>query len=206
MNPILDSCSTRTPFAGPLSPRLGWLGAVALSLYSLANPVPTSDAESVEVERLPRTVVYGEAESEGVAQEPFFPPVQGTEIFSGKKATLIDLDTLPQVQANNYRQALTQTPGLLYSEETTPLVSLGYRGIGEPHRAPQPAKRRGNRRPGKLRAAREHVDRKPAVAEPRHEAPRHLLAAAENRAVVEEEHSHARLRARIASRSAGVGR
>lgn len=47
---------------------------------------------------------------------------------------MIDLDLLPRVQANNYRQALITTPGLLYSEETTPLVSLGYRGLGDPHR------------------------------------------------------------------------
>lgn len=102
----------------------------------VAQPMPeAAAADAAAPEPLPKVIVYGEAESEGVSQEPFFPPVQGTEIFSGKKATLIDLDTLPQVQANNYRQALTQTPGLLYSEETTPLVSLGYRGIGEPHRA-----------------------------------------------------------------------
>lgn len=107
------------------------LGSLVLGAPLLrADPAPEP-----EVEPLPRTVVYGEAESEGISQEPFFPPVLGTEIFSGKKATVIDLDALPQVQANNYRQALTHTPGLLYSEETTPLVSLGYRGIGEPHRA-----------------------------------------------------------------------
>ncbi len=79
-------------------------------------------------------IVRGEAEYEGVRQEPFLPPVQSTQIYGGKKATLIDLDALPKVQANNYRQALTTTPGLLYSEESTPLVSLGYRGIGDPHR------------------------------------------------------------------------
>lgn len=110
-----------------------WL-LLASSWGLVAQPQPAAVPPAAEPEALPKVIVYGEAESEGVAQEPFFPPVQGTEIFSGKKATLIDLDTLPQVQANNYRQALTQTPGLLYSEETTPLVSLGYRGIGTPHR------------------------------------------------------------------------
>lgn len=59
--------------------------------------------------------------------------MQGTEIYSGKKASVIDLDALPRL-GQHLRQALAQTPGLLYSEETTPLVSLGYRGIGEPHR------------------------------------------------------------------------
>lgn len=79
-------------------------------------------------------LVRGEAEHEGVLQEPFLPPIQATQIYGGKKASVIDLDALPKVQANNYRQALTSTPGLLYSEESTPLVSMGVRGIGEPHR------------------------------------------------------------------------
>ncbi len=102
----------------------------------LAQPQPeAATAEAPEPEALPKVIVYGEAESEGVSQEPFFPPALGPQIYSGKKATLLDLDALPQVIGNNYRQALTRAPGVLYSEETTPLVSLGYRGIGEPHRA-----------------------------------------------------------------------
>jgi Fe(3+) dicitrate transport protein len=91
-------------------------------------------AATNQAEELPEVVVTGEAEYEGVVQPKFLPPVQGTEIYSGKKATTIDLDAFPKVQANNYRQAFAQTPGLLYSEETSPLVSVGYRGIGEPHR------------------------------------------------------------------------
>lgn len=102
----------------------------------LAQPQPEAASTTAsEPEALPKVIVYGEAESEGVSQEPFFPPVLGPQIYAGKKATLLDLDALPQVIGNNYRQALTRAPGLLYSEETTPLVSLGYRGIGEPHRA-----------------------------------------------------------------------
>jgi Fe(3+) dicitrate transport protein len=89
---------------------------------------------ALPVTQLPGMVVTGEAEYEGRVQPTFLPPVQGTEIYSGKKASVIDLDVLPKVQANNYRQALALTPGLLYSEESSPLVSLGYRGIGEPHR------------------------------------------------------------------------
>jgi Fe(3+) dicitrate transport protein len=80
-------------------------------------------------------VVTGEANYEGRVQPVFFSPVEGTSIYSGKKATRIDLDTVPQVVGNDYRQALSTTPGILLSEETSPLVSLGYRGIGEPHRA-----------------------------------------------------------------------
>lgn len=117
------------------SARFSLLAAWIAALPGHADPGSPPAAAPADVEALPRTVVYGEAESEGISQEPFLPPALGPMIFSGKKATLIDLDTLPRVQANNYRQALTRTPGLLYSEETTPLVSLGYRGIGEPHRA-----------------------------------------------------------------------
>ncbi|MBI2929083.1 MAG: TonB-dependent receptor plug domain-containing protein [Verrucomicrobia bacterium] len=99
-----------------------------------AAQAQTDLSSTNESTTLPTVVIYGEAEYEGVAQDPFLPPVQGTAIYSGKKATLIDLDALPKVVANNYRQALAKTPGLLYSEETSPLVSIGYRGIGEPHR------------------------------------------------------------------------
>ena len=79
--------------------------------------------------------VYGESENDSIIQNPFPEAVEDNRIFSGKRATVIDLDALPKVQANNYRQALALTPGLLYSEETTPLVSLGFRGIGTPDRA-----------------------------------------------------------------------
>lgn len=98
----------------------------------MGEPEPLQFAQNAT--ELPSMVVRGEAEYEGVRQDPFLPPVAATEIYGGKKASVIDLDALPKVQANNYRQALTSTPGLLYSEETSPLVSLGYRGMGEPHR------------------------------------------------------------------------
>ncbi|MBL9137131.1 MAG: TonB-dependent receptor [Verrucomicrobiales bacterium] len=90
-------------------------------------------ADAVEV--LPGMLVRGEAEADALVREPFLTGVDGVRIFDGKRATLLDLDAFPKVQANNYRQALALTPGLLYSEESTPLVSLGYRGIGEPHRS-----------------------------------------------------------------------
>lgn len=65
---------------------------------------------------------------------PFPADVAGTNIYAGKKATMIDLKHRPAIINNNYRQMLAQTPGLLLSEETTPLFSVGYRGL-EPHRA-----------------------------------------------------------------------
>lgn len=69
----------------------------------------------------------------GDVSGPFLPDVQGARIYSGKKTENIDLEALGPNANNNYRQALVKTPGLLLSEETTPLVSLGYRGL-EPHR------------------------------------------------------------------------
>lgn len=92
----------------------------------VGNDLPTSTLDEV--------VVRAEAESQGYTQDPFLEGTQEGKIFTGKKASVLDLDAFPQVQANNYRQALALTPGLLYSEETTPLVSIGSRGIGEPHR------------------------------------------------------------------------
>ncbi len=103
------------------------------SLPALAQAPPGGNTSTgTELKPL---VVYGESEEEGAVQNQFLPVVEGARIFAGKRATVIDLDALPKVQANNYRQALALTPGLLFSEETTPLVSLGYRGIGDPHRS-----------------------------------------------------------------------
>ncbi|MBI3317325.1 MAG: TonB-dependent receptor [Candidatus Omnitrophica bacterium] len=65
---------------------------------------------------------------------PFLADVQGTKIYAGKKTTSIRLNDLPETTNNNYRQALVKIPGLLVSEETTPLFSLGYRGLN-PDRA-----------------------------------------------------------------------
>lgn len=62
-------------------------------------------------------------------QQPFLPSVQGVKINAGKKTSVIDLDAFPLITNNNYRQALAKTPGLYLSEETTPLLSLGYRGL-----------------------------------------------------------------------------
>jgi Fe(3+) dicitrate transport protein len=79
-------------------------------------------------------VAEAEAESDHHIQGPFLPDVQGAKINAGKKTTVIDFDGQPRINGNSYRQALAQTPGLILSEETSPLVSIGYRGL-EPHRA-----------------------------------------------------------------------
>ena len=77
----------------------------------------------------PEVRVVAEAESDETIQAPYLPPVQGTRIYSGKKTSVIDLDEFPRITNNNYRQALAKTPGLFLSEETTPLLSIGYRGL-----------------------------------------------------------------------------
>jgi Fe(3+) dicitrate transport protein len=64
----------------------------------------------------------------------FWEENKGTQIFSGKKNTITDLQQIPQLQTNNYRQATSQTPGLLVSEiPNEALAALTYRGLGDPH-------------------------------------------------------------------------
>lgn len=60
---------------------------------------------------------------------PFLPDVEGAEIFAGKRTDNIDPNLLPQINNNNYRQALQTTAGIVLSEESTPLVSIGTRGL-----------------------------------------------------------------------------
>jgi Fe(3+) dicitrate transport protein len=106
-------------------------GAITLTFATGLHAQTTTNTQPV---RLPEVLIQAEAEASGTVQAPFLPDVQGTKINAGKKTSVIDLDQIPQVVNNNYRQALSQTPGLLLSEETTPLVSIGYRGLN-PHRA-----------------------------------------------------------------------
>lgn len=57
-----------------------------------------------------------------------------TQIYSGKKNTVTSLKEIPQLQTNNYRQATSQTPGLLISEvPNEALAAITYRGLGDPH-------------------------------------------------------------------------
>ena len=83
---------------------------------------------------MPSFRIEAEAEADHYVQGPFLPDTQGTRVNAGKKTTILDFDSLPRINGNNYRQALAQAPGLVLSEETSPLVSIGYRGL-EPHRA-----------------------------------------------------------------------
>jgi Fe(3+) dicitrate transport protein len=107
------------------NPLLLGIGAMLLA----APAVQAQDADSFTL-----STVTVEAEGVPFVQEPFLPPVEGVKINSGKKTSVIDLDAFPQITNNNYRQALAKTPGLYLSEETTPLLSIGYRGL-DPGRA-----------------------------------------------------------------------
>jgi Fe(3+) dicitrate transport protein len=110
---------------------------LAYTTAAHGQPATLSDATvptAAPPVQLPTFHVEAEAEADHVVQGPFLPHVQGTRINVGKKTTLLDLDALPRITGNNYRQALAQAPGLVLSEETSPLISIGYRGL-EPHRA-----------------------------------------------------------------------
>ena len=63
----------------------------------------------------------------------FLPDVDGTKIHAGKKTSNIDLEQIPDISMDNYRQVISKTPGLVLAEENTPLLSIGYRGY-DPHR------------------------------------------------------------------------
>jgi len=102
---------------------------VGVSVVSLVMPAGWADEPPPRAYRLEEVTVTAEE-----VRGPFLPDVEGTRIHAGKKTAIIDLQAVPTIVNNNYRQALAKTPGLLLSEETTPLFSVGYRGL-EPHRA-----------------------------------------------------------------------
>ncbi len=85
-----------------------------------------------ETIRLDWVEVTGSSEKGKIAPS-FLPDVQGAKINAGKKTTALELDELPRITGNNYRQALSRAPGLVLTEETSPLVSIGYRGL-DPYR------------------------------------------------------------------------
>ena len=105
-----------------------WATAILLAATMAEVRAQTVAAEAGAA-GLSRQYIVGEAEYEERVETPYMPSVLGTQVYAGKKTTVLDLDDLPKVVANNYRQALSKTPGLLLSEETTPLVSIGYRGL-----------------------------------------------------------------------------
>jgi Fe(3+) dicitrate transport protein len=110
-----------------------WIAVVATGVLA-SRIVMATETNKVAEERtrMPSVTVYGEAEGQEMSS-PFLPETEDAKIYSGKKTAVIDLQAPPQIQNSNYRQALAKTPGLLLAEESTPLVSIGYRGL-DPHR------------------------------------------------------------------------
>lgn len=55
-------------------------------------------------------------------------------MLAGKKVSVTNLEALPEITTNNYRQILSQTPGLFVSEVANEsFASINYRGLGDPH-------------------------------------------------------------------------
>ncbi len=102
-------------------------------LIGLVLSIGTSFAEEPKAATtMPEVVVT--AEKDATPGVRYLPDVEGAKIYSGKKTSVIDFAEKPPIVNNNLRQALDKTPGLLVSEESTPLVSIGYRGLN-PDRA-----------------------------------------------------------------------
>lgn len=97
-----------------------------LLLIFLMLPALAKAQESLE------TIEVAEGKEESFSG--FWEENKGTQIFSGKKNTVTDLKKIPALQTNNYRQATSQTPGLLISEiPNEALAAITYRGLGDPH-------------------------------------------------------------------------
>lgn len=91
----------------------------------------TSSTESVY--HLEEVIVEGQSKSD-MPLSTSLPEVSGVQINSGKKTTVADLEAIPPIASNNYRQAFTQLPGLLTSEVSNEsFASFSYRGMGDPH-------------------------------------------------------------------------
>lgn len=132
-NPAVDQLPSDPQQLIKLSPLLSQTIAVALWLPTMLQGQVSRIDSPDKVLVLPTYRVEAEAETDHTIQGPFLPATQGVKINAGKKTTVIDFDGLPRISGNNYRQALAQAPGLILSEETSPLISIGYRGLA-PHR------------------------------------------------------------------------
>ncbi len=106
-----------------------------LLLFSSQTPVAALAAStSTSTAVMGEVLVTADKDAQAYEGKKVLPEIQGTRIYSGKKTAIIDLQKAPAVVNNNFRQVFEQTPSLLLSEESTPLFSVGYRGL-EPHRA-----------------------------------------------------------------------
>lgn len=93
----------------------------------------TAPEVTSDVYQLEEVVVEGDSDAALPLSAPL-PEISGVQINSGKKTTVADLEVLPKIASNNYRQAFTQLPGLLTSEVSNEsFASFSYRGLGDPH-------------------------------------------------------------------------
>ncbi len=108
-----------------------WCRWVAASLVVVGiSSVQAEEPPASKKVQLEEVVVTAEE----VRQGPSLPDVEETRIYAGKKTTAAVLNRQPEVQANNFRQAFAQLPGLLVAEQTVPShANLNYRGVGDPH-------------------------------------------------------------------------
>ncbi len=86
-------------------------------------------------EKLPRAfeTVIGDRWSKASAFETQGYDQKG-RLLSGKGSTKTELETLPSVPTQNFRQLFSKTPGLLTSEVANEsFASISYRGLGDPH-------------------------------------------------------------------------
>jgi len=111
--------------------KIGTLQLIALCAAGTAFAAQAQDTRPVTTMKEVTVVGQKDEDSKG---GKFLPAASGTKVYSGKKTSYIALEESPEIINNNFRQALQKTPGLLLSEETTPLFSVGYRGL-DPHRA-----------------------------------------------------------------------
>lgn len=110
-----------------------WLFAVGVILgmgegWGQTLPVPDSGNQVIRLAQ-----VEVRADYDVQTRLPFLPGVEGTRINAGKRTSNIDAHYLPEVKDDNWRQITATTPGLVVPEESTPLVSMAYRGF-DPHR------------------------------------------------------------------------
>ena len=96
---------------------------LVLIWFLLGSSYAADELETIEV-----------IEQKGQAFSEFWEENKQVQIYSGKKNTVTSLKEIPQLQTNNYRQATSQTPGLLISEiPNESLAAITYRGLGDPH-------------------------------------------------------------------------
>ena len=110
-----------------LTIRAAKLAAILMAAGHSASPLAAQEA----VQQLEEVQVR--ADYDRAVDGVFLPDVQGTKIHAGKKTSNIDLEQIPEISMDNYRQVIAKTPGLILAEENTPLLSIGYRGY-DPHR------------------------------------------------------------------------